>query len=252
MEDFAPATPEQRALVMLMERLGALEDQVLASQRQIARLEARQAGSTAVCYSVGKRVLWNFTVATGHLPISCGVIALTDLGADLAERALARGSGPLFEHITSAQYDRSSSTEPFSSYLKAAPPLRTATQITFIDNIDAGLLVVHGIRGSVFDVMEELHGLLEEDDNEGKTLCTMHSLRINIPLEGARKCVEDFVAGVAPALPVVPGGMYAALDRYIAEHDITDAKQVMDIKAAFQRPYYAVNGGGSTRINRGF
>lgn len=248
---FGSATAEQRTIVMLMERMAALEDQVLADQRKIARLETRQLAACVPTYNVGRRVLWGCQISTGLHPVSCNFIALTDLGSDLVERALARRSGPLYEHIARAEYDRSNRMEPLASYLKARRPLGIGKEVVFINDVDVGMLVVHGSHySSLFDVMEELHGILEEDDGDGNPLYTRHSINFNMVQELAVECVKGFMHGTLapPALPVVPGGMEAALERYMADHGIVDDRRAKAIRDSFKRPWFAKEANGSTRI----
>jgi hypothetical protein len=257
---FAGSTAEQRTILMLMERMaameeqmervGALEEQMLAAQRKVARLETLQLVGGGTAYTVGKRCLWSFQLPPPHRSANGGFVALTDLGPDLVERALARSSGPLYEHISRGEYDRNNPREPLASFLKERMHLGSIRKgVVFCNNVDVGMLNVVGGSGTLIDVIEDLHAALEEDDCVlGPPRC-MHSIRFNYLRDSAIECVNGFVAGILPplALPVVPGGMEAALERYITDRNVTDQKRAQGIRDTFARTWSASEANGSTK-----
>ena len=255
MHEFAGgATAEQRAILMLMERVAALEDRMervaaledrmLAVQAKAARLESWQLAGGGVAFTVGKRALWSCRLPTPS--IQGNMLALTDLGSDLVERALARRSGPLYEHITHGEYDRSDRREPLTSFVKGRlNSYGVHKKVVFLNDVDVGMIVVFGHIGSLFDMFKALHEIFEEDDGDlGPPRC-LHSILFNRLSDSALACVDGLTTGTVPA--PAPGGMEAALERYITEHEVTDRRLAQGIRDTFVRTWSAQEANGSTK-----
>ena len=254
MHEFAGgATAEQRTILMLMERVAAMEDRMervvatedrmRAVQAKAARLEAWQLAGGGVAFTVGKRALWSCRLPT---PSFHGfLLALTDLGSDLVERALARRSGPLYEHITHGEYDRSNRREPLTSFVKGRlNSYGIHKELVFLNDVDVGMIAVFGHVGSMFDMFKALHAILEEDDsNIGPSRC-LHSILFNRLSDSALACVHGLTTGTVPA--PAPGGMEAALERYITEHEVT-GRLAQGIRDTFVRTWSAQEANGSTK-----
>ena len=245
--DFAVATAEQRTQLMLMERMAAVEDRMHAAELRAEHLVNRLMMLGVTDFDIGRRALWSCNVPAGFHASGGDFMALTDLGPDLVERALARRSGPLYEHISHGVYDRSDRMEPLASYLKLQPPLGGGARALFVNDVDVGILVVNIVATSLIEALEELHGMLEEDDCDGGSLRVMHSrLYFNRIKPEASHCFGGLICGSVPA--PAPGEIRSTVSRYIEDNGIallTGPAQAL--WQAIDRP--RVIGTGSTKWN---
>ena len=233
--DFAFATAEQRTQLMLIERMGAMEDRMHAAELRAERLANMLLMSGGTAFNIGRRALWCCNVQAGFRASSGDFMALTDLGPDLVERALARRSGPLYEHITHGEYDRSSRMEPLASYLELKP-LGGGARALFVNDVDVGMLVVNIVNSPLIEALEELHEILEEDDSDGGPLRIMHSMvYFNRIKPDASHCFMGLISGSVPA--PAQGKIKSTLGRYINENGIVwDAGPAQAIWQAIHRP----------------
>ena len=251
------ATAEQRAILMLMERVSAMEDQMgrltalegqmLAARAQAARLETWQLAGGGSTYTVGKRRLWSCQVPGTVSLGNGGYVALTDLGHGLVERALARRCGPLYEHINGGEYDRNGRMEPLESFLKARMHLGGlhGRNVWFLNDVDVGMLIVSGGNGTLIEVIEALHAALEEDDDVPGPPRRVYSIRFNRKRDSAMAYVHGLLTGTAP--PPAPGGAEAALERYIAERPVADRRLAQGIRDTFVRSWAGGQANCSTK-----
>ena len=239
-----PAGVTERAIVMLMERLSAVEDQLLAAQREARRLEARQLIAGVTAFNLGRRALWGCVIPPGFHPSSGDYVALTDLGSDLVERALARRGGPLYEHINGGVYDRNGRMEPLASYLKLA--LRAEAEVLFVPDVDVGMIVVKIVVTPLVDVVEELHAILEEEDDDdvGPLRFVHKNIFFNRIGAAAAPIFADWIRGSVP--PPAPGKIDDALSKYAIEHGIIfNTKEANEIWDTVHR--YRIHANGSTK-----
>ena len=244
---FAAATAEQRTIVMLMERLSVIEDQMLADQRKLARLETRQLISAGTALKFGRRLLWGCNIPAGHHASSGDYVAITDLGSDLVERAIARRGGPLYEHISHGVYDRSDRMEPLASYLKLRGGALGGAEVLFVNDVDVGMLVVKIVDTPLADVVEELHAILEEDDNDAGLLrCAHASIYFNRIGAAAEEIFAGWISGSVP--PPAPGKIDDAIITYFTDYGLNHGtKEGREFWDTVYR--HRINGNGSTKCN---
>lgn len=248
--DFPDATAEQRTILMLMSRVGAIESELMDSRARLERAEraalALSAGVRDV--GVGKRVLWTVRCDAGiHNVPGRTFVALTDLASDLIDRALRRGRGPLFEHLNGSSGDTGLPKRgALTKYVEASGLSATAC-VQFV-NMDAGMLKVR-ITGdcSMLDVMAELHRLLEEEDSDDsrEDIYTRHQLNFVFVTRAVADLVE-FLRDSARSEPVRPGGMEDEVSGYISKHpEIAEADR-QALATLYWRTHDSRMRGGST------
>lgn len=240
LSDFPDATPEQRTILMLMSRVGAIESELQDARSRLERAERTALAMSSSSFGVGKRVFWQVICDAGIHPVPGRTfVALTDLASDLIDRALRRGRGPLFEQLKEHSDGTGLPTRgALTKYVGAsglASGLDPIASVQFV-NIDAGMLMVH-ITGdcSMLDVMAALHRLLEEDDSldSREDIYVRHQLHFVFVTRAVADLVNH-LRGSTRSPPVLPGGMEAAVSAYISTHqELAD-----DDKRALENIYW--------------
>ena len=270
LSEFPDATPEQRAILMLMSRVDAMESELLDARARMERAErtALSISAGVLAISVGTRVLWTHQCSAGIHPVpGRSFVALTDLASDLIDRALLRGRGPLFDHLEkhsdgAGRPESGALTEyvaasGLASGLASGPAsgpgsmasMASMASVQFI-NMDAGMLMVH-ITGdrSMLDVMAALHRLLEEEDGCDSTddIYSRHQLLFVFVTRAVAGLVSHLRGSTGrEPVRVPPGGMEGAVSDYISTRPGMADEDRRALERVCWRPHDYGMGAGST------
>lgn len=242
--DFPDATPEQKTIVMLMNRVGAIEAELHDTRARLERAERAVLATSGIQFNVGRRALWDIRCTAGLHPVpGRSFAAITDLASDVIGRAMRRERGPLFEHLNKpADCPPGQALPPTLTGYVEASGLKSASFVHFKTSPDAGLLVVR-VEGphSMLDVMAELNCLLEDEDASDGSVYTRHEITF-VPIS---MVVFNFLD---TATDVPPGGIEAAADGYVAAHPELSEADRSSLESVFWRTNSVRANGGSTLV----